>query len=61
MTDVAIIGVGMHPFGRFPGKSAIDMAAEADAVWRLAMRACSGATCSSHSAGATRSTIPTPS
>jgi acetyl-CoA acetyltransferase len=29
MTDVAIIGVGMHPFGRFPGKSAIDMAAEA--------------------------------
>jgi acetyl-CoA C-acetyltransferase len=29
MEDVAIIGVGMHPFGRFPGKSAIDMAAEA--------------------------------
>ena len=29
MTDVAIIGVGLHPFGRFPGKSAIDMAAEA--------------------------------
>ena len=29
MEDVAIIGVGMHPFGRFPGKSAIEMAAEA--------------------------------
>ncbi|HLM29886.1 MAG TPA: thiolase family protein [Acidimicrobiales bacterium] len=29
MEDVAIIGVGLHPFGRFGGKSAIDMAAEA--------------------------------
>ena len=29
MTDVAIIGVGLHPFGRFPGKSAIAMGAEA--------------------------------
>ncbi len=29
MTDVAIIGVGMHPFGRFPGKSAIEMGADA--------------------------------
>jgi acetyl-CoA C-acetyltransferase len=27
--DVAIIGVGLHPFGRFGEKSAIDMAAEA--------------------------------
>jgi acetyl-CoA acetyltransferase len=27
--DVAIIGVGLHPFGRFGPKSAIDMAAEA--------------------------------
>jgi acetyl-CoA acetyltransferase len=26
---VAIIGVGLHPFGRFPGKSAIEMGAEA--------------------------------
>jgi acetyl-CoA acetyltransferase len=25
MKDVAIIGVGLHPFGRHPGKSAIDM------------------------------------
>jgi acetyl-CoA C-acetyltransferase len=24
--DVAIIGVGMHPFGRFEGKSAMEMA-----------------------------------
>jgi acetyl-CoA C-acetyltransferase len=29
MEDVAIIGVGIHPFGRFGDKSAIDMAAEA--------------------------------
>jgi len=29
MSDVAIIGVGMHPFGRFPGKSALDMGADA--------------------------------
>jgi acetyl-CoA acetyltransferase len=29
MPDVAIIGTGLHPFGRFGGKSAIDMGAEA--------------------------------
>jgi acetyl-CoA acetyltransferase len=29
MTDVAIIGVGLHPFGRFGTKSAIDMGADA--------------------------------
>jgi acetyl-CoA C-acetyltransferase len=29
MDDVAIIGVGLHPFGRFPGKSAFDMGADA--------------------------------
>jgi acetyl-CoA C-acetyltransferase len=29
MQDVAVIGVGIHPFGRFGAKSAIDMAAEA--------------------------------
>ena len=29
MEDVAIIGIGMHPFGRFEGKSALDMAADA--------------------------------
>src|SRR3954462_14418518 len=27
--DVAIIGVGLHPFGRFPGVSGIDMGAVA--------------------------------
>jgi acetyl-CoA acetyltransferase len=27
--EAAIIGVGLHPFGRFAGKSAMDMAAEA--------------------------------
>ncbi len=29
MSDVAIIGVGLHPFGRFGPKSAIDMGADA--------------------------------
>jgi acetyl-CoA C-acetyltransferase len=29
MYDVAIIGVGLHPFGRFPGKSAVEMGADA--------------------------------
>jgi hypothetical protein len=28
--DVAIIGVGMHPFGRFEGKSAMEMAVPAE-------------------------------
>ncbi len=27
--EVAIIGVGLHPFGRFEGKSAMEMAADA--------------------------------
>src|SRR5947208_15825447 len=27
--DVAIVGVGLHPFGRFPGMSGIDMGAVA--------------------------------
>src|SRR5262249_12504596 len=29
MYDVAIIGVGLHPFGRFGSKSALEMGAEA--------------------------------
>jgi acetyl-CoA C-acetyltransferase len=29
MVDVAIVGVGLHRFGRFPGRSAIEMAAAA--------------------------------
>ena len=29
MNDVAIIGVGMHPFGRWGPKSAIEMGADA--------------------------------
>ena len=29
MNDVAVIGVGAHPFGRFEGKSAMEMAADA--------------------------------
>ncbi|MDT7709799.1 MAG: hypothetical protein QOG20_5406 [Pseudonocardiales bacterium] len=27
--DVAIVGVGLHPFGRYPGKSALEMGEEA--------------------------------
>jgi acetyl-CoA C-acetyltransferase len=34
MPDVAIIGVGLHPFGRFPGKSAIEMGADAAKNYR---------------------------
>jgi acetyl-CoA acetyltransferase len=29
MSNVSIIGVGLHPFGRFPGKQAMDMGADA--------------------------------
>ena len=29
MPEVAIVGVGLHPFGRFPGKTALSMGAEA--------------------------------
>lgn len=29
MTEAVIIGVGLHPFGRFPGKPAMDMGADA--------------------------------
>lgn len=29
MNGVAIIGVGLHPFGRFEGKSAMEMGADA--------------------------------
>ena len=29
MNDVAIIGVGIHPFGRFGDKSAMEMGADA--------------------------------
>ena len=35
MSSVSIIGVGLHPFGRFAGKQAMDMGAEAI---RLALR-----------------------
>lgn len=28
-SDVAIVGVGLHPFGRYPGKSALEMGEEA--------------------------------
>jgi acetyl-CoA C-acetyltransferase len=35
MPEVAIIGVGLHRFGRFPGKSAIEMGADAT---RLALK-----------------------
>lgn len=29
MTEAVVIGVGLHPFGRFPGKPALDMGADA--------------------------------
>ncbi len=59
MNDVAIIGVGLHPFGRFGEKTAFDMGADAvelalaDAGRRLVRRAVPP------SAGAGRSPRPT--
>lgn len=58
MEDVAIVGVGMHPFGRFGAKSAIDMAAEAVRA-ACADAGRNGRTSSSPSAAAPRSTTPT--
>src|SRR5437660_6865000 len=48
--DVAIVGVGLHPFGRFPGVSGIDMGAvairralaDAGVEWRQIQFACAG-------------------
>ena len=57
--DVAIIGVGLHPFGRFGGMTGIEMGAIAVRSARSPMPASSGATSSSRSAAATRSTTPT--
>jgi len=49
MMDVAIVGVGLHPFGRFAGVSGIEMGAIA--IRRaLATQGASGATSSSRSA-----------
>lgn len=55
--DVAIIGVGLHPFGRFD-KTAMEMGAEAiNLPWP--MPGSRGRTSSSASAAATRCRIPT--
>ena len=59
MTDVAIIGVGLHPFGRWGAKSAIDMGADAVRAALQRRRRSSGPTSSSRSAAASRSTTPT--
>ena len=58
MDDVAIIGVGLHPFGRFGDKPAIDMGAEADPRRPRRRRRRRGTTSSSRSAGAWRSMNP---
>ena len=57
MNDVAIIGVGLHPFGRFD-KTAIEMGADAIRC-ALADAGVEWRTSSSGSAAATRSTTPT--
>ena len=51
--DVAIIGVGLHPFGRFD-KTCMEMGAEAIQA-ALRTRVSTGRTSSSASAAATRS------
>ncbi len=55
--DVAIIGVGLHPFGRFD-KTAMQMGAEAIQS-ALADAGFRGRTSSSASGGATRCATPT--
>ncbi len=58
MNDVAIIGVGLHPFGRFEGKSAMQMGVDAifAAVADAGVR---GRTFSSPPVGAGRWPTPT--
>ena len=60
MDDVAVIGVGLHPFGRF-GASRPSTWAPTPSVPRSSTPGRVDATCSSPSAGASRSTTPTPS
>jgi hypothetical protein len=55
--DVAIIGVGLHPFGRFD-KTAMQMGPKRSS-WRSRTPASSGRTSSSASAAATRCPTPT--
>ena len=57
--DVAIVGVGLHPFGRFPGVSGDRDGCRSRSAARSPTPASSGATSSSRSAAATRSTTPT--
>ena len=53
MTDVAIVGIGMHPFGRTEGVSGMEQGVVA--VRRaLADAGASGTTCSSRSVAAPR-------
>ena len=59
--DVAIVGVGLHPFGRFPGVTAHRDGCGRDPRRARRRRASSGRTSSSRSPAATRSTTPTPS
>ncbi len=53
MDDVAIIGVGLHPFGRFGDKSAFEMGADAVEL-ASATRASRGRTSTAPSAAAGR-------
>ena len=57
--DVAIVGVGLHPFGRFGERDRHRDGRDRDPRARSPTRASSGATSSSRSAAATRSTTPT--
>ena len=54
----AVIGVGLHPFGRFGDTTAIDMGGGCDPGPRLPTPASSGGRSRSRSAAATRSTTP---
>ena len=58
--EAVIVGVGLHPFGRFGGKSAMDMAADAVRA-ALATPGSAGRRSRRDSWAAWRSTTPMPS
>ena len=57
--NVAIVGIGIHPFGRHPGVSGLDQGASA-AREALADAGVGWTDCSSRSAAAWRPATPTP-
>lgn len=59
MTDVAIVGIGMHPFGRTEGVTGREQGADPPPASRCRTPASAGTTCSSCSVAATPPATPT--